>query len=856
MTKMLPAQRAVGGGTHRKPPRRGRRPSVRRRTVLAAALILVTYGVVRAGPPAFDYEQPALSLSSSHMQMVEATTADAFTPASDPLKPSGWTATASDQESGNPASAAVDGNDTTFWHSEYSPKTVALPHSITINMHAAHWVAGLTYLPRQDSSFNGDIGRYSISVSRNDKNWGSPVATGTWQDDKSLKTAVFGGVFTQYVRLTALTEAGNRGPWTSAAEIGLLGDPKIGPALPRTGWSAYSDSTDPGNWPGNVLDGDGLTIWHTATTGTQTLPHYIEVDMHKTNVVSGVSYLPRQDGNQNGNITRYAVYVSSNGTTWGNPVTTGSWANDTTQKYATFKAVSARFVRLTATATVGAPSASGAEFNVLGVAPSVAAGGRWSAPIGFPLVPVSAVMLPNDKLLTFSAVDDMEWTKTADAITNVAVLDLKTNTVSEPVQVNTHHQMFCEGLALLANGDLLVNGGSNDLATSLYDPYTNKWSIGPQMNIPRAYQGDATLSTGQVLTLGGSWYDSAGDKNGEIYTPSASGGSWRELSGVVASAILTNDPAGVFRADNHVWMFAQANGTAFQAGPSKEMHWITTTGNGSITAAGLRGTANDEMNGDAVMYGVGKIIALGGATAYQDAGSVTDVQATRDANTINISGGPTKPVKVAATGPMAYARTFSNSVVLPNDDVLVVGGQQHPQPFTDTGAVLSPELWNPSTGKFTIMAPELIPRTYHSEAILLPDGRVFSGGGGLCGGTICATNHPDGQIFSPPYLFNSNGTARTRPVIKTAPAKATDGTYITVTTNSATPKFSLIRMGAVTHTVDSDQRLVPVTPKKLGTDKYRLYLPASRGTLVPGNYMLFALNSSGTPSVAKIISIH
>ena len=46
------------------------------------------------------------------------------------------------------------------------------------------------------------------------------------------------------------------------------------------------------------------------------------------------------------------------------------------------------------------------------------------------------------------------------------------------------------------------------------------------------------------------------------------------------------------------------------------------------------------MNGNAVMYGVGKIVALGGATAYQDAGSVIDVQATRRANTINISGGP------------------------------------------------------------------------------------------------------------------------------------------------------------------------------------------------------------------------
>ena len=324
---------------------------------------------------------------------------------------------------------------------------------------------------------------------------------------------------------------------------------------------------------------------------------------------------------------------------------------------------------------------------------------------------------------------------------------------------------------------------------------------------------------------------------------------------MLASRILTNDPAGVFRADNHAWLFAQANGTVFQAGPSKHMNWIATSGHGSIKSAGKRGTTADEMNGNAVMYGVGKIVALGGAIAYQDAGSVSDVQATRRATMINISGGPGKPVKVANTSDMAYARAFSNSVVLPNGEVLVVGGQQHPEPFTDTGAVLSPELWNPATGKFTIMAPELISRTYHSVAILLPDGRVFSGGGGLCGD--CTTNHPDGQIFSPPYLFNANGTARTRPVIKAAPAKATTGTTITVTTNSATPKFSLVRMAAVTHSLDNDQRLIPVKPStvKGAKDRYRLHLPGSKGVLLPGNYMLFALNSSGTPSVAKIINI-
>jgi galactose oxidase len=153
------------------------------------------------------------------------------------------------------------------------------------------------------------------------------------------------------------------------------------------------------------------------------------------------------------------------------------------------------------------------------------------------------------------------------------------------------------------------------------------------------------------------------------------------------------------------------------------------------------------------------------------------------------------------------------------------------------------------------MAPEVIPRNYHSVAILLPDGRVFSGGGGLCGD--CTTNHPDGQIFSPPYLFNRNGTLARRPVIKSAPSKARTGRTITVTTNSATPRFALIRMAAVTHSLDNDQRLIPVTPSAVrgAKDKYRLRLPASTGVLLPGNYMLFALNAKGTPSVAKVINI-
>jgi galactose oxidase len=816
---------------------------------LAYAYCQVGYPTIRPGI------RGNMEMVGNHMPMLTASAADSFTPKADLLPESGWTVTASDQAGSHPASNAVDGNSNTFWTSARSRR---LPHSITINMHAVNDVSGLTYLPRQDASSNGNIGQYSISVSMDGKHWSGPVATGTWADDQTPKTAEFGGTVARYVRVTALTEAGNRGPWTSAAEIGLLSDPPTGPPLPRTGWTASADSEEPGQGASNILDGDGLTMWQTSYSGSTVppYPHQITIDMHAVHVVTGLAYLPRQDGNLNGTIGQYSVSVSLDGVHWGSPVASGTWADDATQKYAVVAPQAARFVQLTALTEAGwrGPWTSAAEINILGRAPSAHVGGRWGAPIGFPIVPASAVMLPDDKLLTFSAVDTMDFTMTPDTITKVAVLDLKTGKVSEPLDVNTHHQMFCTGLALLADGRVLINGGSNDRATTIYNPATDKWTMGPLMNIPRAYNADTTLSNGKVLTLGGSWYDSAGNKNGEIFTPKGATGSWRKLRGVLASKILTADPGGVFRADNHPWLFAQANGTVFQAGPSKQMNWITTKGRGTIKGAGRRGSSADAMNGNAVMYDVGKIVTVGGATAYEDAGSVVDVQATRRAYTINISRGPGRPVIVRRVSNMAYARSFSNSVVLPNGDVLVVGGQQHPQTFTDAGAVFSPELWNPSTGKFTIMAPEAIPRTYHSVAVLLPDGRVFSGGGGLCW-DVCTVNHPDGQIFSPPYLFNGNGAPRPRPVIKTAPTRAVTGTTITVTTNSNTPSFALIRTSAVTHSINNDQRRIPLTPAARHGTTYELRLPASAGVLLPGNYMLFALNAQGTPSVAKFINI-
>src|SRR5260370_18642435 len=88
-------------------------------------------------------------------------------------------------------------------------------------MPSRHVISGLSYLPRQDDSLNGTIGQYSVSVSSDGLNWGSPVASGTWADDQTEKYAVFTPTSARFVRLTALSEAGNRGPWSSAPEINI-----------------------------------------------------------------------------------------------------------------------------------------------------------------------------------------------------------------------------------------------------------------------------------------------------------------------------------------------------------------------------------------------------------------------------------------------------------------------------------------------------------------------------------------------------------------------------------------------------------------------------------------------------------
>src|SRR5260221_2606923 len=168
------------------------------------------------------------------------------------------------------------------------------------------------------------------------------------------------------------------------------------------------------------------------------------------------------------------------------------------------------------------------------------------------------------------------------------------------------------------------------------------------------------------------------------------------------------------------------------------------------------------------MYDTGKIIFIGGGNDQQ-----TNLP-TNAAETIDLTA---EAPAWHATSAMHFRRRQHNGTILADGRVRVTGGTQGPD-FNDVdsgGPIHAAELWDPATGNWTVLAEEAVDRCYHATAVLLPDGRVFSAGGGEYAPQNNLANppkdtHSDAQFFSPPYLFRGP-----RPTFTAAPDSAAYG---------------------------------------------------------------------------------
>ncbi len=456
--------------------------------------------------------------------------------------------------------------------------------------------------------------------------------------------------------------------------------------------------------------------------------------------------------------------------------------------------------------------------------------GRWGPVVNWPVVGVHVALLPNGKVLAWDSVGDRATeTFPVHDFTRATVYDPATGTQT-PVNVDTGYNIFCAGFAHLSDGSLFIAGGNKDaqlngiVQTHLFNPANNDWSLGPNMAAGRWYPSVTPLTNGEMLITEG------GPNIPEVRKTD---GSLRRLS--TASLNLPLYP----------WLDVAPDGRAFYSGPDQTLRELDPAGGGSWQSFGQRDAINRSY-GSHVVYDVGRTLVAGGGPS------------SKTARVINTNRA--KP-RVSATSSMAFGRRQHNLTLLADGTVLATGGNSTGAPLVDmNGGVYNAERWNPATGKWTTLAAQAVTRQYHSTALLLPDGRVLSSGGGICG-TCDQVGYlaKNAEVFTPPYLFKKDGSGELapRPKIAGAPGTISHGTSFQITTPNAASirKVGLVRLGSQTHSVEMEARYLPLS-FTAGTGTVTASVTANVHTAVPGIYMLFIVDSDGVPSVAKMVNLN
>ncbi|HET8998821.1 MAG TPA: galactose oxidase-like domain-containing protein [bacterium] len=215
-------------------------------------------------------------------------------------------------------------------------------------------------------------------------------------------------------------------------------------------------------------------------------------------------------------------------------------------------------------------------------------------------------------------------------------------------------------------------------------------------------------------------------------------------------------------------------------------------------------------------------------------------------------------------------RNHCNATLLPTGEVFVNGGMKDPAlsgPGTDaTNGQQVPEIFDPSTTTWRALndAPARVPRGYHSVALLMADGRVWTAGSEVNNTFGAPSSEFRIEVFNPDYIAECD-----RLVISLAPSKIGYGETFTVSFQlslgsagqvesrfHSISRVAVIRVGSVTHGFNYDQRYVALafettTAATLGSPVgyLRVQSPPNGNIAAPGNYMLWLLDDGGRPSL-------
>ena len=450
--------------------------------------------------------------------------------------------------------------------------------------------------------------------------------------------------------------------------------------------------------------------------------------------------------------------------------------------------------------------------------------GAWSPVKPWPLIAVHAVLMPDGRVLSYG-------TRASGQQTGIDIYDiwdpaagLDGGHLTLPNTSGT--DIFCSSqLSLPGGSQVFIAGGDNWTGTgttntgnnnsNLIDYDNETISRQGNMNRARWYSSSTTLLNGETYIQGGS----GGTDRPEIRDLS---GSFRLLSGVNTSSLDFMFPRNFIAPDGRVFGYDSAG----------RMYYVSTSGSGSLATAGqFSGPTGSDSS--AAMFRPGRILQFGGNTS--------------GALVIDINGAAPA---VSTTQSLSARRRLVNATILADGKVLATGGSDVWNEMT--GAQYSADIWNPATGQWTRGASAQRARLYHSNAVLMPDASVLVMGGGAPG----PQNNTNVEVYYPPYLYNAAGGFATRPVIAAAPSTIDVGETFEVGLGgtAAIGRVALIKMTSASHSFNFEQRFVELTFQQSG-DRLVAQAPTRATDSPPGFYLLFVLNASGTPSVARIVRI-
>lgn len=481
------------------------------------------------------------------------------------------------------------------------------------------------------------------------------------------------------------------------------------------------------------------------------------------------------------------------------------------------------------------------------IAPAVAGGpeahlkGEFGPLHKWPIIPIHLALMPDGTVFAFG--NRTVKKRLAYTIWNPSI-GIDTNAF-EVLLNTTDTEVFCSGQALIpATGQSLILGGSRFILNSssrdhnadvnIFDHDTKSLTTQtPSMAFNRWYATVITLPNGEHVALGGRNTKATSDIPA-TYSPTpevrANDGSWRALNSAT-SDLAYGELGGASWYYPRAWVNPQ--GSVFILGHNDRMYQLQTAGTGTLLkyANKIKGGNN---NFPSVMFAPGKILAV----RKDLVSSIIDIN------------GIGEPV-LSLGGNLTKNRQNSNATVLADGRVWVNGGSSTGNDLS--GAALDSELWDPKTNSWTIAASAATARLYHSTSLLLPDGAVFTGGGGNPG----PLTQLNGEIYYPPYLFKTDGSGQfaPRPTIIDAPT-ATIGwdQDFSVEGTESIAQVTLVRVGVVTHSFNNEQRFLNLPISQAG-NSVTVRSPASANIAPPGFYLLFIWNAEGVPSVAKFLHI-